>query len=83
MSKKQEMNKTFPVSSTHVNLRCLSSLSSSLPPHPSSVPRPSGSTAEPQGREFYKVHDAHHTYLFTHPVFLFLMMRHVSQLCWN
>ena len=38
MSKKRG-EQDFPVSFTHVNLRCLSS--SSLPPHPSSVPGPS------------------------------------------
>ena len=47
------------------------------------LPESIGSTAEPQGREFYSVHDAHHTYLFIHGAFLFLMMRHVCQLCWN
>ena len=32
-------------------------------------PESIGSTAEPKRRKFYNVHDAHHTYLFTHGAF--------------
>ena len=82
MSKKQEMNKTFP-SLPHTLTWDVWAPSPPHCPHTPPLSRVHQLHPEPQGREFYKFHTAHHTYLFTHGVFLFPMMRHVCQLCWN